>query len=142
MNEQTPPKIPLTPFGEKRLPKTDEDIDLDLEIGDLMIEMNSSKATNESKLDSLGRMSAEAMTKQYEAAAKACESMGDEIRARIAMLQVSLDECARDMKLIGEAATAIRDKGKAVRAQIEKSSALSKQVRDACADLKRKVSVV
>ena len=57
------------------------------------------------------------------------------------MLQGAFDDCARDMKLITEAANAIREKGKQARDTVEKSSALSKQVRDACADLKKRVAV-
>ena len=137
-----------------KLPTTDKDFDIDLDIKDLMPaetplpkftpsrpNLTGTSAPRGDDLDNLGRMQAEAATKQFEAAAKACESMSDEVKDRIARLQASMDECARDLKLISEAANAMREKGKAVRAQIEQSAALSKQVRDACADLKRRVAV-
>ena len=127
------------------LPKAD-DLDIDLDIADLHIDekKDAPKALpvrDDNNLDSLGRMSAEAVTKQYESAAKAVESLRDDVRARIAMLQGAFDDCARDMKLITEAANAIREKGKQARDTVEKSSALSRQVRDACADLKKRVAV-
>ena len=135
-----------------KLPKTD-DLSIDLNIDDLKLpdapraplprpSLTGTAPRVADDLDNLGRMQAEAVTKQFEASAKACESMGDEVKDRIARLQASMDECVKDLRLITDAATAIREKGKAVRHQIEQSANLSKQVREACADLKRKVSVV
>lgn len=137
-----------------KLPKADDHMDIDLDIKDLMPADAPLKAPLPTRpslsgttprvaddLDNLARMQAEAVTKQFEASAKACELMGDEVKDRIARLQASMDECVRDLRLISDAASAIREKGKAVRTQIEQSASLSKQVRDACADLKRKVAV-
>ena len=138
-----------------KLPRAEPYEDVKLELDDLKLPetppkfvgrgpstLTGTSRTDADNLENLGRMQAEAVTKQFEAAAKSCESMGDEVKDRIARLQDSMDQCARDMKLISDAAAAIREKGKAVRANIEQSAALSKQVREACADLKRKVAVV
>jgi len=87
----------------------------------------------------IGRLSAEAVLSQYEAAAVAVEGMGSEIKDRIKRLEDALVEADKDMKLVAEAAAAIREKGKLVYAQIEEASGLSKDIRDACADFRKKV---
>lgn len=87
----------------------------------------------------IGRLSAEAVLSQYEAAAQAVEGMGGEIKDRIKRLEEALVEADKDMKLVAEAAAAIREKGKLVYAQIEEASGLSKDIRDACADFRKKV---
>jgi uncharacterized coiled-coil DUF342 family protein len=94
------------------------------------------------KLDKLATASAEAAMAQYEAAAKAVESMGKDVTDRITKLQAALDECTRDLKLISDAANAVRDKGKAVREAIEEANSLSKGIRDTCDDFRKKVALV
>jgi signal recognition particle GTPase len=89
----------------------------------------------------VGRLSAEAVLSQYEVAAKAVESMGDEIKERIKKLEAALIEADKDLKLVAEAAQAIREKGKLVQVQIEEASSLSEDIRAICADLKKKVGV-
>lgn len=87
----------------------------------------------------VGRLSAEAVLAQYEAAAKAVEGMGNEIKERIKRLEAALIEADKDMKLVAEAAAAIREKGKLVYIQIEEASELSSGIRNACADFRKKV---
>ena len=87
----------------------------------------------------LGRMSAEAVLTQYEAAAKSVEEMGEDVKARIVKLEAALAECHKDMQIIGECAQMIRDKGKLVQAQIEEASAVSADIREACVEFKRKM---
>jgi SMC interacting uncharacterized protein involved in chromosome segregation len=77
----------------------------------------------------IGRLSAEAVQSQYEAAAKAVEDMGLAVQDRIKKLENALRECDRDMKLLGEVAHTIRDKGNLVYAQIEETSSVSKDLR-------------
>jgi predicted ribosome quality control (RQC) complex YloA/Tae2 family protein len=77
----------------------------------------------------IGRLSAEAVQSQYEAAAKAVEDMGTAVIDRIKKLENALRECDRDMKLLGEVAATIRDKGNLVYAQIEETSSVSKDLR-------------
>jgi hypothetical protein len=102
---------------------------------------NPSPLAQQQPLDDLGRMSAEAVLAQYEAAAKAVEEMGSHIKDRVSALDESLRETDRDLKLIAEAAAAIRDKGKRVQLQIEEVSSLSRDIRDACTEFKRKMGV-
>ena len=93
------------------------------------------------ELDELGRMSAEAVLTQYEAAAKAVEDMGKEVMSMVKRLGQSLQECDNDMKVVAETAAAIRDKGKHSQALIEQVSALSTEIREACAEFKKKVGL-
>lgn len=90
-------------------------------------------------LEDLGRMSGEAVLTQYEAAAKAVEEMGQEVKARITSIEEALVEADRDLKMIEEAAHVIRDKGKRVQLQIEEASALSSDIRATVAEFKKKV---
>jgi len=92
-------------------------------------------------IDDLGRMSAEAVMAQYEAAAKAVEEMGVAVKERISKISAALIECDADMKEIAETANSIREKGKLVQAQIEEASALSSSIRDACVDFKKRVGI-
>ena len=92
-------------------------------------------------LDDLGRMSAEAVLTQYEAAAKAFEEMGDAVKDRVAKIAGALLECDRDMKEIAETAELIREKGRHVQIQIEEASALSNDIRTACNEFKRKIGL-
>lgn len=87
----------------------------------------------------IGRLSAEAVLSQYEAAAKAVEGMGEEIKDRINRLEAALVEADKDMKLVAEAAAAIREKGKLVYVQIQEASGVSDAIRSACADFHKKV---
>jgi chromosome segregation ATPase len=88
--------------------------------------------------EDLGRLSAEAVQTQYEQAAKNVEQMGEAVQARIAALEASLAECDKDMKLLGEAANAIRDKGKLAYAHIEHTAQVSQSIRAVCAEFHKK----
>jgi methyl-accepting chemotaxis protein len=97
--------------------------------------------TKGQNLDDLGRMSGEAVLAQYDEAAKAVEEMGNAVRESANGLDGSMREADRDLKLIAEAAAAIREKGRRVQSQIEEASALSREVREACTEFKRKMGV-
>jgi hypothetical protein len=86
----------------------------------------------------LGRLSAEAVLTQYETAARNVEEMGAAVKERIAALEEALRECDRDMKLLGEAANAIRDKGKLAYAHIEHTAQVSSAIRSVCAEFQKK----
>jgi uncharacterized coiled-coil DUF342 family protein len=77
----------------------------------------------------IGRLSADAVLEQYKMAAKSVEEMGIEVTKRIAALEAALTECHKDMKLIKEAADAISEKGKFAHAEIERTSAVSSDIR-------------
>jgi hypothetical protein len=88
----------------------------------------------------IGRLSADAVLEQYNMAAKSVEEMGDEIKKRIAALEAALKECDADMKLLAEAAAAIRDKGKHAHSEIERTAAVSKDIRDIVDQIKAKLT--
>jgi transposase-like protein len=87
----------------------------------------------------IGRLSAEAVLTQYEATAKAVETMGTEVKDRIAKLEAAMREADEALKLVAEAAHSIRERGKLVQVQIEEATQLSKEIRDTCAEFRRKV---
>ena len=73
----------------------------------------------------IGRLSAEAVLGQYEAAAKSVEGMGDEIKDRIKKLEGALVEADKDLKLVAEAA-----------------SGVSQDIRTMCTNLRKKIGLV
>jgi hypothetical protein len=91
-------------------------------------------------LDNLGKMSADAVRAQYEAAAKSFEVMGEEVKDRINKLEASLAEAAASMKLLEEAAAAIRDQGKLAHMQIAEMSNVTKHINGMCSDVMKKVA--
>jgi hypothetical protein len=93
------------------------------------------------RIDDLGRMSAEAVLTQYEAAAKAVEEMGNDVKTMVKRLGEALIECSTDMKHVAETAAAIREKGKHSQALIEQVSALSSEIRKTCDEFKIKVGL-
>jgi hypothetical protein len=93
------------------------------------------------RIDDLGRMSAEAVLTQYEAAAKAVEEMGNDVKTMVKRLGEALIECNVDMKHVAETAAAIREKGKHSQALIEQVSALSSEIRKTCDEFKIKVGL-
>jgi hypothetical protein len=89
--------------------------------------------------ESLGRLSAEAVQKQYEVAAQEVTKMGIVIKERIQALEQCLQECDNDLKVIGEMSQAIVDKGTHVAAEIEQTNAVAADIRAACADFQKKI---
>ena len=90
-------------------------------------------------LDNLGKMSADAVRAQYEAAAKSFEVMGEEVKDRINKLEASLAEGHASMKLLEEAATAIREQGKLAHMQIAEMSNVTKHINGMCVEVMKKV---
>jgi len=108
--------------------------------------------------EDLGRLSAEAVQAQYEYAARSVEGMGTAIKERMAKIEASMEDsrketqlladaadqamqrCEADMKLLAEAAAAIREKGKFVYAQIDEASAVSKSIGATAAEFKAKLA--
>ena len=88
----------------------------------------------------LGKLSADAVLEQFKMAAKSVEEMGEEIQIRIRALEAAMQECDSDMKLLKDAADAIRDKGKHAHAEIERTSAVSKDIREIVAAIKTKLA--
>jgi hypothetical protein len=89
--------------------------------------------------EDIGKLSAEAVLKQYEQTAKDVENLGVTVKEWIAKLEGVLKDCNDDLKLISDAAKHVRDKGDAIHAVIDQASAVSKTIRDTCADFTSKV---
>lgn len=92
-----------------------------------------------SPVDDLGRLSAEAVQAQYEHAAQSVVSMGEAVKARITKLESALKECDADMKMVAETAAMIEEKGKMIFLQIEEANNVSKGIRSACEEFRKKV---
>jgi hypothetical protein len=88
----------------------------------------------------IGRLSADAVLAQYELAAKGVAEMGDAVKERIMALEAALKDCDADMKLLKEAADAIREKGKHAHAEIERTSAVSRDIRNVVAEIRKKIA--
>jgi methyl-accepting chemotaxis protein len=101
---------------------------------------HSAPAVRETAIEDLGRMSADAVLAQYESAAREFEVMGEEVKDRIEKLRASLEEADASMKLLTEAAKAIRDKGKLAHAQIEEMSNVAKVIQGLHADVMKKIT--
>jgi hypothetical protein len=126
MNDQTPIRQPLI-----NIENHDHDVQQVLSR-----RFTDPASTN---LDDLGRMSAEAVLTQYEAAAISVEDMGISVKAMVKKLGEALIECGDDMKHLNETAVEIREKGKHYEALIGRVNDLSKSIRDACAEFKKQV---
>ena len=88
----------------------------------------------------ISKLSAEGITREFEATAKEVEAMGRELadaarrcEATVAGAHEALAECR-------ETAALIRDKGKLYSAQIEDVSAMTAEVRATCSALKAKIA--
>lgn len=88
----------------------------------------------------IGKLSAEAVRKQWEQTAKEVEDLGTMVKDLIGKLDHELKECDESLKLIAEAAKHVREKGDATHAVIDQASSLSKILRDICTDINKKVS--
>jgi uncharacterized coiled-coil DUF342 family protein len=97
-------------------------------------------APSASYQEDIGKLSAEAVLEQYKMAAKSVEEMGSEVTKRIAALEAALNECHSDMKLIKEAADAIAAKGKLAHAEIERTAAVSSDIRAIVAQIMAKLT--
>jgi uncharacterized coiled-coil DUF342 family protein len=87
----------------------------------------------------IGKLSADAVLEQYNMAAQSVEAMGEEVQKRIRALEAAMKECDDDMKLLKEAADSIKEKGRHAHAEIERTSAVSKDIREIVAAIKAKL---
>ena len=89
----------------------------------------------------VGRLSGEAVMSLYETAAQSIETLGTEMKERIKNLEAALVESEDAMKAVVELAATIRENGKLHEVKIEEATLLSKEIRDACAEFRKKVGV-
>lgn len=88
----------------------------------------------------VGALSAEAVVKEYEAAAVAVEAMGTELKERIAKLEATKADAVTALDEIKETAERYRDEGKRIFLQIEDCALTLAEVRNTCGDLKQKIA--
>lgn len=88
----------------------------------------------------VGRLTAEAVVKEYETAAKEIEAMGEELKGRLEKLEQTKIEANAALAEIKETAARYRDEGKRVFLQIEDCSMMTAEVRTTCGTLKAKIA--
>ena len=89
----------------------------------------------------LGKLTSEAVLAQFDHAAKAVEAMGVAVRESAAKMEAAMKDHTADLELISKAAEHIRQKGANVQAQIEQASALTAEIREACAQFQKEPAV-
>jgi DNA repair ATPase RecN len=88
----------------------------------------------------IGKLSAEAITREFEAAAKEVEAMGQELQEAARRCEAVVSGAHQAVAECRETAALIRDKGKHYSAQIEDVSAMTAEVRTTCSALKAKIA--
>ena len=89
----------------------------------------------------IGKLSAEAVVREYEAAAKEIESIGAELIARVTQCETMTRNALAVIEELRETAKRYREEAKRVFVQIEECSQISAEVRKTCVELKEKISV-
>jgi phosphoglycolate phosphatase-like HAD superfamily hydrolase len=89
----------------------------------------------------IGRLSAEAVVREYEAAAKDIEAMGAELVERVKQCDAMTRNALAVTVELKETAERYREEAKRVFHQIENCSLLTAEVRKTCNELKEKIAV-
>jgi phosphoglycolate phosphatase-like HAD superfamily hydrolase len=89
----------------------------------------------------IGKLSAEAVVREYEATAKEIESMGSEILDRVKQCEAMTRDALAVTDELKEVAARYREEAKRVFEQIESCSLVVAEARKTCSDLKDKISV-
>ena len=88
----------------------------------------------------IGRLSAEAVVREYEAAAKDIEAMGAELIERAKQCEAVTRDALAVTEELKETAERYREEAKRVFVQIESCSLATAEVRKTCAELKEKLA--
>ncbi|WP_407153974.1 hypothetical protein [Bradyrhizobium sp. STM 3557] len=88
----------------------------------------------------IGRLSAEAVVAEYEAAAKEIEAMGVELIERVKQCEAMTRDALAVTEELNETARRYREEAKRVFLQIESCSRVTAEVRQTCTDLKEKIA--
>jgi hypothetical protein len=88
----------------------------------------------------IGKLSAEAVVREYEAAAKEIEAVGAELTERVAQCQTMTRDAFRMTEELKEIAARYREEAKRVFLHIESCSLMTAEVRKTCAELSEKIS--
>ena len=88
----------------------------------------------------IGMLSAEAVVREYEAAAKDIEAMGAELIERVKQCEAMTHDAFAVIKELKETAGRYREEAKRVFLQIENCSLVTAEVRKTCTELKEKIA--
>ena len=88
----------------------------------------------------IGKLSAEAVVREYEAAAKDIEAMGAELIERVKQCEAMTRDALAVTEELKDTAKRYREEAKRVFIQIEECSQISAEVRKTCIELKEKIS--
>jgi hypothetical protein len=90
----------------------------------------------------VGSLSAEAVVREYEAAAKEMEAMGAELIEAAKRCEAMTAEVHKAITFVQETATAYRADAKKMFTRIEECALLSEQVRKTCEEMRNKIAGV
>jgi hypothetical protein len=88
----------------------------------------------------VGKLTAEALVREYEAAAKDIEAMGAELIERVKQCEAMTRDAFAVTAEIKETAKRYREEAERIFLQIEDCSLMTAEVRKTCADLKEKIA--
>ena len=88
----------------------------------------------------IGKLSAEAVVREYEAAAKEIEGIGAELIERVKQCEAMTRDALAVTEEIKETAARYRDEAKRIFLQIENCTLMTAEVRKTCTALKERIS--
>ena len=89
----------------------------------------------------IGKLSAEAVVREYEAAAKDIEAMGAELIERVKQCEAMTRDALAVTEEMKETAARYREEAKRIFLQIENCTLMTAEVRKTCTELKEKIAV-
>jgi hypothetical protein len=89
----------------------------------------------------IGKLSAEAIVREYEAAAKEIEAMGAELVERVKQCEAMTRDAFGVTEELKETAERYREEARRVFVQIENCSLVTAEVRKTCTELKERIAV-
>jgi hypothetical protein len=89
----------------------------------------------------IGKLSAEAVVREYEAAAKEIEAMGAELIERVKQCEAMTRDALSVTEDLKEIAERYREEAKRVFVQIENCSLVTAEIRKTCTELREKIAV-
>jgi chromatin segregation and condensation protein Rec8/ScpA/Scc1 (kleisin family) len=89
----------------------------------------------------IGKLTAEAIVREYEAAAKDIEAMGAELIERVKQCEAMTRDALAVTQEMKETAMRYREEAKRIFVQIEDCSLITAEVRKTCTELKERIAV-
>jgi chromatin segregation and condensation protein Rec8/ScpA/Scc1 (kleisin family) len=89
----------------------------------------------------IGKLSAEAVVREYEAAAKEIEGMGTELIERVKQCEAMTRNALAATEEMKETAARYREEAKRIFLEIENCTRVTAEVRKTCTDLKEKIAL-